>query len=163
MQRQIAVAKFSRNHIEGFGLYHFMLHTCEKLTDYPPFPGPTKHYDGLLATNPVLQGRIFVTIHISGLRLSEAAHLRVRDIDNKGMRLFVHQGKVAKIATPFSHRAIWGCCGNIGTPTVRATQKATFSTPRRAGRTASLSEPSRTPLATDVPGIIWKGCLNCLA
>lgn len=39
---------------------------------------------------------IFETIYGSGLRLSEAARLRVRDIDSKGMRLFVHQGKGGK-------------------------------------------------------------------
>lgn len=39
---------------------------------------------------------IFETIYGSGLRLSEAAHLRVQDIDGQGMRLFVHQGKCGK-------------------------------------------------------------------
>lgn len=39
---------------------------------------------------------IFETIYGAGLRLSEAAHLRVQDIDSQGMRLFVYQGKCGK-------------------------------------------------------------------
>lgn len=39
---------------------------------------------------------IFETIYGSGIRLSEAAHLRVQDIDSEGMRLFVYQGKCNK-------------------------------------------------------------------
>lgn len=39
---------------------------------------------------------IFETIYGAGLRLSEAAHLRVQDIDSEGMRLFVYQGKCSK-------------------------------------------------------------------
>lgn len=39
---------------------------------------------------------IFETIYGAGLRLSEAAHLRVQDIDSEGMRLFVYQGKCGK-------------------------------------------------------------------
>lgn len=39
---------------------------------------------------------IFETAYGGGLRLSELAHLRVQDIDSKGMRLFVHQGKGGK-------------------------------------------------------------------
>ena len=39
---------------------------------------------------------IFETIYGSGLRLSEASHLRVRDIDSKNMRLFIYQGKCGK-------------------------------------------------------------------
>lgn len=39
---------------------------------------------------------IFETIYGAGLRLSEAAHLRVQDIDSEAMRLFVYQGKCGK-------------------------------------------------------------------
>lgn len=39
---------------------------------------------------------IFETIYGAGLRLSEAAHLRVQDVDSEGMRLFVYQGKCSK-------------------------------------------------------------------
>lgn len=39
---------------------------------------------------------IFETVYGAGLRLSEAAHLRVQDIDSEGMRLFVHCGKGEK-------------------------------------------------------------------
>jgi len=36
---------------------------------------------------------IFITIYGSGLRVSEAANLRIRDIDSKNMRIFIRQGK----------------------------------------------------------------------
>lgn len=39
---------------------------------------------------------IFMTIYGSGLRISEAANLRIRDIDSKSMRIFVCQGKGGK-------------------------------------------------------------------
>lgn len=39
---------------------------------------------------------VFETIYGAGLRLSEAAHLRVQDIDSEGMRLFVYRGKGGK-------------------------------------------------------------------
>ena len=36
---------------------------------------------------------IFMTIYGSGLRVSEAANLRIKDIDSKNMRIFIRQGK----------------------------------------------------------------------
>lgn len=39
---------------------------------------------------------IFMTIYGSGLRVSEAANLRIQDIDSKSMRIFVNQGKGGK-------------------------------------------------------------------
>jgi len=39
---------------------------------------------------------MFETIYGAGLRVSEIVHLRVQDIDNKQMRIFVHHGKGGK-------------------------------------------------------------------
>jgi len=36
---------------------------------------------------------IFITTYGSGLRVSEVANLRIKDIDSKKMRIFVHKGK----------------------------------------------------------------------
>jgi site-specific recombinase XerD len=36
---------------------------------------------------------IFMTIYGSGLRVSEAANLRIKDIDSKNMRILIRQGK----------------------------------------------------------------------
>ena len=59
---------------------------------------------------------IFKIIYGSGLRLSEASHLRVRDIDSKNMRLFIFQVSAARIDTLCSPGAALRCCGNIGMP-----------------------------------------------
>jgi len=39
---------------------------------------------------------LLLTIYSAGLRLSEAAHLKISDIDSKKMRIFVEQGKGSK-------------------------------------------------------------------
>ena len=39
---------------------------------------------------------IFMLIYGTGLRISEAANIRIEDIDSKNMRLFVRNGKEEK-------------------------------------------------------------------
>jgi len=45
------------------------------------------------STRDIKYRAIFMTIYGSGLRVSEAAHLLIPDIDSKNMRIFIRQGK----------------------------------------------------------------------
>ena len=50
---------------------------------------------------------MLLTCYGSGLSISEGVSLQLSDIDSRRMLIRVEHGKVARIATPCSHRACW--------------------------------------------------------
>jgi integrase/recombinase XerD len=48
------------------------------------------------ATKNLKHKSILMTIYAAGLRVSEAANLKVVDIDSKNMQIFIHKGKGKK-------------------------------------------------------------------
>jgi site-specific recombinase XerD len=54
---------------------------------------PQEVFQIIKATNNLKHKAILSTIYSAGLRVSEAAHLKVSDIDSANMRIFIRQSK----------------------------------------------------------------------
>lgn len=72
-----------------------MLHVprMKKRTSLPKILSPREVLQIINATPNLKHRAILSTIYSAGLRISEAAHLRISDIDSSNMRIRVHQAK----------------------------------------------------------------------
>ena len=69
---------------------------AKRVRSLPVLPDKDELEAIFASTRELKYRAIFMTIYGSGLRVSEAANLRVSDIDSKNMRIFIRKGKGGK-------------------------------------------------------------------